>query len=90
MSAFNYGQWSEKYEHSIKAGFNCYRECWDAAIKFAEENFSSHNTCVMPLPTLDECIYMAVSAYGGEGSFQHDCEIVKKVYEFIGRQQHNT
>jgi hypothetical protein len=55
MSALNYGQWCEKYEHSIKAGFNCYSECWNAAIKFAEENFSSHNSAITPPPPCKIC-----------------------------------
>ena len=59
-------------------------------LKAEVKKFTSTNTCVMPLPTLDECVYMAVSADSGEGAFQHDCAIVKKVYDFIGRQQHNT
>ena len=58
------------------------------ALEAVVEKFASANTCVMPLPALDECVYMAVSADSGEGAFQHDCAIVKKVYDFIGRQQH--
>ena len=59
-----------------------------ATLEAEVEKFTSTNTCVMPLPALDECVYMAVSADSGEGAFQHDCAIVKKVYDFIGRQQH--
>jgi len=59
-----------------------------SALEAMVKKFTSANTCVMPLPKLDECIYMAVSANSGEDAFRHDCEIVKKVYEFIGRQQH--
>jgi len=65
------------------------RAAWSVNKTALAELGTTPNTCVMPLPSLDECVYMAVSADSGEGAFQHDCEIVKKVYDFI-RQQHNT
>jgi hypothetical protein len=35
--------------------------------------------------TLDECIYQSVDAKKGEIMFSHDCEVVKKCYDFIKR-----
>ena len=78
------------------AGMNkFYEECysaWNAAIESREENSNSGkerqpvgetNTGSPKLPSVHECIYQSVTADSTEDNFQHDCEIVRRCYQYI-------
>ena len=52
-----------------------------------EDSKTIDNKQRLQLPSLEECIWQAVDANMGAVAFERDCGTVRKVYEFIARQQ---